>query len=102
MARHIDADPQPPRRAFTVAAAHPALARGFTAVFQRWVDRVAAEVLVDVDPEPGEDDRFRARVVGAACMGVIDACSREWLRSGQSFESLFRRGYEQFRPIVGR
>lgn len=49
IAEHIDADPEPPHRAFIVAAAHPQLASGFIRVFQRWIDRIAQSVLVEMD-----------------------------------------------------
>lgn len=101
LARHIDADPAPPYRAFLTAAANPALAKGFTSIFQRWVDRIADEVLVGID-QPTSVQRFRSRVVGAAVMGTIDAVSREWLLGGaeEPFLSLLEEGFEVLDPLL--
>ncbi len=75
ISEHIDADPEPVRRAMGVAQADPALMRGYAGVSQRWVERVAAEVLGDATDS---DSRFRAKVLGAAVMGVIDAALADW------------------------
>lgn len=103
LGRHIDADPEPVRRAFMVAVMNPDLAKGFTAVFQRWVERVAAEVLVGVD-EPVAADRFRSRVVGASVMGTIDAVTREWLIAGgaSTYSQLLADAHHILDPLLDR
>lgn len=72
----VDGDPDPVVRSMRLAMAHPQLLRGYSAVNQDWVDRMASEVRGD-----GEDpaERFRSRVIGAALMGVIDAALFEWV-----------------------
>lgn len=101
IALHIDASPDRPRRAFAVAARHPELLRGFTTVFQTWIDRVATEVLTaSADPDsPAE--RFRARIIGAAVMGMVDAVVREWVFSDPPvrFVDLYDRGFELLAPL---
>lgn len=100
IASYIDADPEPPRRAFIVAATHPELLSGFNYVFQQWVDRVAAEVLAAWSP-PREDDHLRSRIVGAAVMGMVDAVTREWLMSPPevTFAELHQKGFELLTPL---
>ncbi len=100
IADHIDADPGPPRRAFTVAAMHPELLRGFNFVFQQWVDRVAAEVLAASSP-PTSDDYLRSRILGAAVMGMVDAVTREWLLSPPEikFGDLYGKGFDLLAPL---
>lgn len=71
----IDADPDPVLRSMRLALLHPQLFRGYTAISQMWIDRMAAEVRPSSDTA---DERFRARVIGAAVMGVIDAALFEW------------------------
>lgn len=102
IALHIDADPEPPRRAFLVVAAHPELARGYNRVFQQWVDRVAHEVLEAVGPPVDAHDRFRARIIGAAVMGMVDAVVREWVSSPPevSFTELYDEGFDLLDPLV--
>lgn len=71
----IDADPTPVRRAFALALANPELMRGYAQVNQEWIDRLSQEV----DPAPTTTaERLRARVIGAALMGAIDAALSEW------------------------
>ena len=100
IALHIDADPEPVRRAFLVAATSPELQRGFS-IFQRWVDRVADEVLADADDSSDPEVLFRARIVGAAVMGMVDAVTRQWLFSGPdtTFVSLYDQGFELLAPL---
>lgn len=117
IAQHIDADPDPPRRAFLVAASHPALFRGYNAIYQRWIERVASEVLRDSEPSSSEPvssgpsgsgpsntgDRLRARIIGSAAMGMVDAVTREWMITPDAtFTELHDRGFEQLRPLFGR
>lgn len=102
IAQHIDDDPEPPRRAFTVIASTPALARGFTGIFQRWVDRIATETLRDI-VAPTADDRFRSRIIGSSMMGMVDAVTREWVTSPPttSFVGLYDDGFSLLAPILG-
>jgi AcrR family transcriptional regulator len=102
IALHIDADPLPPRRAFLVVAANPELAQGYTAVFQRWVDRVADEVLSSHEGDINAHARFRARIIGAAVMGMVDAVVREWVSSpaGVTFTELYDEGFDLLAPLV--
>lgn len=97
IALHIDADPEPPRRAFLVTLAHPELAVGFHSVYQSWVDRVAAEV------EASTSDPFRARIVGAAMMGMVDAVTRSWIAGGPtaSFTALYDEAWQMVAPVIG-
>jgi AcrR family transcriptional regulator len=101
---HIDTDPGPPRRAFLVAAAHPELLKGFSAVYQRWVERIAAEVLSSRQSDVGSQtpaDRFRARIIGSAVMGVGDAVSREWVVSeNKTFAELYEDGFVYIKPLL--
>ena len=95
IALHIDADPEPPRKAFRVVAEHPELGRGFNPVYQRWIDRVAAEVLT-VSADPADPTaQFQARIIGAAVMGMVDAVIRQWVSSPEEvrFVDLYDEGY---------
>jgi len=102
IAQHIDDDPEPPRRAFTVAATNPELSRGFTSVFQRWIDRIADEVLTAHDGEADPGSQFRARIVGAAVMGMVDAVTRTWISSppGTRFVDLYDEGFAILAPLI--
>lgn len=99
VAAHIDAEPEPPRRAFLVAAKHPELVSGFNFVFQQWVDRIAEEVLATAPPT-GEA-HLRSRIIGAAVMGMVDAVTREWLLapSGTKFADIHRKGFDLLAPL---
>lgn len=98
IARHVDADPEPPRRAFIVAAMNPELLRGFHTVFYQWVDIITNEA------ERAGLNPFEARVVGSAVMGMVDATTREWVVGGPgvSFESVLARGIVQLKPLLDR
>ena len=62
-----------------LALANPELMRGYGDVNQAWIDRLADEV----DPAPHtRSDRMRARTIGAAVMGAIDAALAEWAADG--------------------
>lgn len=102
IARHIDEDPDPPRRAFRVVAANPELVRGYTGVFQRWIDRVAAEVLAFEEATIDAHGRFRARIIGAAVMGMVDAVVREWVSSPDdvTFTQLYDEGFDLLTPLL--
>ncbi len=101
IAFYIDADPDRPRRAFIVAGLNPELQKGFTGIFQIWVDRIAAEVLAAGDPDNAEH-RFRSRIIGSAVMGMVDAVTREWVLSPPdvSFVDLYDKGFEFIRPMI--
>ena len=77
ISRHVGDDPDPVKRAMAVAIADPRL-RGRVAANQRWVARLADEIL-EGDPDP--QATFRARVLGSAVMGVIDAALAQWFTS---------------------
>lgn len=99
LSAHIDADPDPVRRAMAVATSDPALIRGYANVSRRWTERIAAEVRGEAsDPEAV----FRAGVLGAAIMAVIDAALNEWLVSEPSpqLENLVERGLDYLAPII--
>lgn len=101
IALYIDADPDRPRRAFMVAGLTPELHKGFTGIFQRWVDRIAAEVLAAGDAN-NADHRFRSRIIGSAIMGMVDAVTREWVLSPPdvAFVDLYDQGFEFIRPMI--
>jgi len=102
IAIHIDADPEPPRRAFAVVAQHPELQSGFSAILQRWIDRIASEVLADAADPSDPETRFRARIVGSAVMGMVDAVLREWVFADDrtSFVDLYDRGFDIVAHLV--
>ncbi len=111
IAAEIDADPEPPRRAFLVAAGHPGLNRGFQSLFQRWVDRIAEVVAeaearaagdLDATTTPVQRDPFRARIVGSAVMGMVDAVTRAWLVAdpGTTYAELAERGFTVVAPLL--
>lgn len=95
----IDADPEPVRRAMTVATADPDLMRGYSGVSRRWVERIAAEVRGDATDS---ESIFRAGVLGAAVMGVIDAAIAEWFTSDPAppIVDLVERGLDYLAPIL--
>ncbi len=95
---HIDADPEPVRRAMMVALQLPDFARGYAVVSQRWIERLAAEFQTDaVD----EESAFRARVLGAAVMGVIDAALNEWVVDETvKLVDVIDRGLDYLAPIL--
>lgn len=98
ISEHIDVDPEPVKRAMAVAMADPELMRGYAGITRRWVARVAEEVLGDTtDPEAV----FRARVLGTAVMGVIDAALNEWQRADPTppLVDLVERGLDYLAPI---
>ncbi len=99
IADHIDSDPEPPRRAFIVAASNPELLSGYNATYQRWVDRVAVELL---PADATADDRFRSRIGGSLVMGMVDAVTREWLIAppGLTFADLYDKGWEMIEPSL--
>lgn len=102
IALHIDAEPSPPRRALLVVAAHPKLARGYAGVFQRWIDRVADEILMADQGDADAHARFRARIIGASVLGMVDAVVREWVSSPPevTFTELYDEGFELLEPLL--
>lgn len=100
IALHIDSDPDRPRRALMLAGQHLELSRGFNGVYQRWIERVAVEVMNGTDGDSAT--RFRARIIGAAVMGMVDAVMREWVASpaSASFTSLHDEGFATLKPLL--
>ncbi len=95
----IDADPGRVTRAMTVALKNPELMRGHATVNQAWISRIAAEV--HHDPTTRQE-RLRARVLGSAIMGAIDAALVEWLTSEPRplLVDLVDEGLEHLAPIL--
>lgn len=94
ISEHIERTPDGPRRAMSLALKHPELGAGFLPVQRQWVRRIAREVC----PEPEtSDDRFRARIVGSAMMGLVDATCGEWLICGRPFPELWDQGFAHLR-----
>ncbi|MDH3680987.1 MAG: TetR family transcriptional regulator [Acidimicrobiia bacterium] len=77
ISRHIGSDPEPVKRAMAVAVADPLL-RGQVVANQRWIARLAEEIL---DGDEDDEAVFRARVLASAAMGVIDAALTRWYAS---------------------
>lgn len=102
IATHIDSNPEAPRRAFTVAAANPSLARGFMSVYQAWVERISAEVFAALPDGHDPDGPFRSRIIGAAVMGMVDAVTRQWVGSPPSvkFVALYEQGFALLAPLL--
>ena len=98
ISEHIDADPTPVRRTMMVALDLPEFARGYASVSQRWVARLATEILGDST----EDDAiFRSKVLGAAIMGVIDAALHDWVADPKvKLVDVIDRGLEYLAPIL--
>lgn len=99
VAEFVDADPERPRRALQVAGELPELGRGHTLVFNQWLQRLGQECLSD---PADKDDRFRARVVASATMGVLDATALEWAANSRRplFRTVLRSGFEHLRPML--
>ena len=100
ISEHIDADPEPVRRAMAAALTDPAaLARGNAAANRRWIERIAAEVRGNATDS---EMVFRATVLGGAIMGVIDAALGEWfVSSGDTpLVDLVERGLDYLAPII--
>ena len=98
LSEYIDADPEPVRRAMTVAMSDPQLMRGYAGITRRWIDRIAAEVRGDATDKEAV---FRAGVLGAAVMGVIDAALNEWFVTDPAppLVDLVERGLDYLAPI---
>mgnify|MGYP000014266334 CR=1 FL=1 len=100
ISEHIDADPEPVRRAMAAAMADPAaLARGNATANRRWIDRIAAEVRGEATDA---ETIFKATVLGGAIMGVIDAALGAWFMSdGESaLVDLVEQGLDYLAPII--
>lgn len=95
----IDADPEPVRAALRLAGRVPALAARYGTVNQRWVRRVSDEI---AGADPDTDRRFRAHVLGAAVMGVIDAALDEWVDADDEvvLADLVDRGLDLLAPVL--
>jgi len=102
IATYIDADPEPLRRALTVVAAHPQLARGFMAVYQTWIERIATEVLHANPDHNDPGDHFRSRIIGSAVMGMVDSVTRQWILSlpHVTFVDLYEQGFARLAPLL--
>lgn len=98
ISEHIEADPEPVRRAMAVALQLPDFARGYAMVTQRWIARIASEVAGDATDE---ETVFRSRVLGAAIMGVIDAALNEWVVDNNvKLVDVIDRGLDYLAPIL--
>ncbi len=95
----VDGDPEPVLRSMHLVMAHPQLLRGYSAVSQEWIERMASEVGRGTE-DPAE--RFRARVVGAALMGVIDVALFEWAarQPRPLLGELVTAGLDQLAPLL--
>lgn len=98
LSHHIDADSESIRRAMAVAMADPRLMHGYAGITRRWIDRIAREVRGEATDA---DTVFRAGVLGAAVMGVIDAALNEWFISDPAppLVELVERGLDYLAPI---
>jgi hypothetical protein len=81
--------------------AYPQLAAGGSAATAIWIARVADEVMDGRADTVDKTTRFRARVIGAAVMGMVDAVMREWYREGPdaNFVSLYDEGFSLIVPL---
>jgi len=99
ISEHIDADPEPVRRAMAVAMLDPsAMGRGNAATNARWINRIASEIRGDsTDAEMA----FKASVLASAIMGVIDAALGQWFLSPSDtpLADLVDRGLDYLAPI---
>lgn len=96
IADHIESDPQPVKQAFAVAFSHPALAGRYASVSHRWIDRVTQEIIGDTETAPA--DAVRARILGSAVMGMIDAVCEQWAASDEPMSPLIDRGFDLLDP----
>lgn len=98
ISEHVDADPEPVRRAMMVALELPEYARGYALMNQRWIERLATEILGDATDD---ESVFHSRVLGAAIMGVIDAALHEWVVDQDvKLVDLIDRGLDYLAPIL--
>ena len=110
IAAHIDGDPDPPRRAFRVAATHPELLSGFNSVFRLWVDRLTGVIEAMLKDslhadlaDGGLAHRLESRIVASAIMGMVDAITRDWVfAESATYGELGDEGFETLRPILER
>ena len=100
ISEHIDADPEPVRRAMVVAMSDPVvMARGNAAANSRWIERIAAEIRGDATDD---ETVFKSTVLGSAIMGVIDAALGAWFVSDGSapLVDLVEQGLDYLAPII--
>ena len=99
ISEHIDRDPEPVRRAMSVAMVDPSMARGYAGVSRRWIDRLATEVR---GSQTDKETVFKSNVLGAAIMGVIDAALADWFAADPtpSLAALVERGLDYLAPII--
>ncbi len=115
---HVGDDPEPVKRAMAVAVAEPSL-RGQAGTNQRWIARLAEEIMLDARPnshddrgddDSGDDQRdgpadpeagFRAQVLASATMGVIDASLGQWFFSPPevALVDIVTKGLDYLKPI---
>jgi len=101
IASHIDDDPEPPRRAFRVAATHPELLSGFNGVFRLWVDQLTSVIEPMLDDRTPDAQRIESRVLASAIMGMVDAITREWVFDADTtYTTLSTRGFALIHPIL--
>lgn len=92
IADHIEADPEPPRRAITLALSNPGPTARYAAVSRRWVDRVTAEV---DGGQPGDAaSRVRARLLASAVMGMIGAVCELRATGDEAMGPLLDEGFD--------
>lgn len=98
IATHVEADPEPVRTAVRLASTHPALADRYGAVSQQWINRLVAEIGGDGDVDA--ESRIRARMLGAAVMGVLDSVLEVWVERGGSMHALIDLGFDLLAPAL--
>ena len=85
--------------------AHRSLQSSTTSLGSRtswWIERVSTEVLRAAADPADPDEQFRARIVGAATMGMVDAVTRQWVASppGVTFLELYEQGWDLLAPLL--
>ena len=95
----IERDPSLLRRAMNVVMRHPELMRGYSGLYQRWIAAITTQAL---HSQSGAPDMFRARVIGSATMGVIDAAMFAWRAApeGSSLIEFVEQGFALVGPTM--
>ncbi len=91
IAAHIDADAEPVKRAFAVATTDSSFGGAYARLNARWVDRVTAEIARPDDPVAVQ---LRARMLGAAVMGMIDTVCFHWAAHDEPMAPLIDEGFD--------
>jgi AcrR family transcriptional regulator len=95
----VDADPAGVRQALEVAATHPSLVAGVASANQRLANRIADEL--SSGSRAAAKDRFRARIVAGAVVGVFDTAIAEWIRLGnRRLRPIVQKGLEVVEPLL--